>query len=258
MNNNISLFYKVYSAIKTFFWNNPNIIYINSNKKKQNKMIIDELVPTRGYKWVVCESNTKLGYRFYNIHLLKMKKNLYDISRNLSDSNSLIYSGFVSPMFAAYDGFCLGDNRDYTFVDIDSNNSNGYKINYKKNIIKVNEIKEIKDKTINIIYSSSRDINIKGIDKSGTFYFYEKSGNKVKPNYLQKVYSYTKQLLDICSSNGVEQINMYIAAKQPVSFIIGTAIRSGHPKVYIHEYFEGNYVLSLLVQEGRIIGKNGK
>ena len=75
MNFDVSYIYKIRSFIKTIFWKNENIIYINSNKKMQRKDNIDEVTKTRKYKWVICESNTKLGYKFYNIHLTRMKKN---------------------------------------------------------------------------------------------------------------------------------------------------------------------------------------
>ena len=75
MNFDVSYIYKIRSFIKTIFWKNENIIYINSNKKMQRKDNIDEVTKTRKYKWVICESNIKLGYKFYNIHLTRMKKN---------------------------------------------------------------------------------------------------------------------------------------------------------------------------------------
>ena len=111
MNFDVSFIYKIWSFLKTILWKKENIIYINSNKKMQTKENIDEVIKTRKYKWVICESNIKLGYKFYNIHLIRMKKNLYDILRNSSDSNDLVYSGFVSPMFSVYDGYCIGDIR---------------------------------------------------------------------------------------------------------------------------------------------------
>lgn len=258
MNVNVSTIYKFISLIKTFFWRDKNIIYVNSNKKSQSKDIIDNLISTRGCKWIMCESITKLGYRFYKLHLLKMKKNLYDISRNLSESKILSYSGFASPMFAAYDGYCLGDNRSYRFIDIDSSCTNGYVIEYEKKLLEVSEFDKVRNDIVNVIFSCSIDIRLESI-KGQKYIFDEKSGCKVDLLYLQKVYSYTKCLLDYLGKSGVKRINMYIAAKQPISFIIGTAIQPGHPKVYIYEYFEGTYNndIPLLIQEGKIGGNNG-
>lgn len=50
MNFDVSYIYKIRSFIKTIFWKNENIIYINSNKKMQRKDNIDEVTKTRKYK----------------------------------------------------------------------------------------------------------------------------------------------------------------------------------------------------------------
>lgn len=247
----ISLLFKLFSFFKTLLWKNPDIVYINSNKKFQNKRNVDEVTQTLDYKWILCESNTKLGYKFYNSHLRKMKYSLYNIIRNSSNNSNLIYSGFTSPMFAAFDGYCLGDVRKYCFVDLNSSNSRPYKIEYTKKYIKTDNVKKPISKEVSIIYSCSSDI-IK-IPLNGDVYeFSEKSGDCVKLKYLEKIYSFTKDILDACKDNGVERINMYIAAKQPISFVIGTAIQSYHPNIYIYEYLEGNYVYPLNIQKARI------
>lgn len=247
----VSLIYKVISCLKTLLWNNPNIIYVNSNKKRQNKRLIDEVASTLDCKWVLCESNTKLGHKHYKYHLLKMKHSLYDILRNTANSNKLIYSGFASPMFAAFDGYCLGDARKYTFVDLNSSNSKPYKIEYSKKYMKHNLPDKPNSKIVNVIYSCTTDVDTSSI--SGYKYiFNEKSGDSVKAKYLQNIYSFTKDVLDLCKDNGVERINMYIAAKQPISFIIGTAIQSYHPNVYIYEFIEGKYTTPLNIQKVRI------
>lgn len=252
MNLDFLSLYKIISELKTLFWKNSKIIYINSNKKNQNVNKIDELIPTKDRKWVICQSNTKFGYKFYKHHLFKMKKRLFDITRNLSETDQLVYSGFVSPMFAAYDGYVLGDNRNYIFIDTDSNSTDAYKIEYKKRFLKNYEFNEEQYEEINVFFSCSTDINMSEF-KGKNFYFNKKSKNKVDTKYLQEVYSYTKSLLDYSNKNNVKRVNMYIAAKQPVSFIIGTAIRSGHPKVFIYEYSNGKYTLPLLIQDGKIL-----
>lgn len=246
----IGLIYKVISYIKTLRWNNPDIIYVDSNKKRQNKRFIDEVTSTLDCKWVLCESNTKLGYKYYKYHLLKMKHSLYNILRNISNSNKLIYSGFASPMFAAFDGYCLGDTRKYTFVDLNSSNSKPYKIEYNKKYIKRNLPEKPNSKIVNVIYSCTTDVDASSI--SGDKYiFNEKSGDNVKAKYLQSIYSFTKDILDLCKDNGVERINLYIAAKQPIGFVIGTAIQSYHPTTYVYEFLEGKYLMPLIIQKGK-------
>ena len=57
--------------------------------------------------------------------------------------------------------------------------------------------------------------------------------------------------MDLCKDNGVERINLYIAAKQPIGFVIGTAIQSYHPTTYVYEFLEGNYLMPLIIQKGK-------
>lgn len=245
----VSFLYEVWSYIRTLFWKNENIIYINSNKKRQNKDNIDDVgIKTRKYKWLICESNVKLGYKFYRIHLLKMKHKLYDIARNSNDNNDLIYSGFVSPMFSSYDGYCIGDTRGVTFVDLDSNTSKPYKIKYEKNYTK-SEMPVSKKDIVNVTFECSYNINC--VDDI-TYRYQEKSGNIVDEKYLQNIYSFTRNVLDSCSQNNVKRVNFYIAAKQPVSFVIGTAIQDYHPIVYIYEFKEGKYCMPIIIQEGKL------
>lgn len=244
----LSFIYKIWSFLKTLLWKKENIIYINSNKKIQRKDNIDEVVKTRKYKWVTCESNTKLGYKFYKMHLLKMKKSLYDILRNSSDSNDLVYSGFVSPMFSVYDGYCIGDARKITFVDLDSGSSKPYKVLYEKNYKKEDLDGSFKKDTANIIFECTCDIKS---DISADFRYSKKSGIKVTKQYLQDVYSFTRYALDLCLKNNVKRVNLYIAAKQPIGFIIGTAIQSCHPTIYVYEFLEGNYLMPLIIQKGK-------
>ena len=253
----ISLIYKIWSFIKSIFWKNSNIIYINSNKKIQSKEMIDKVTTTNGYHWVICQSNTKLGYSFYKYHLLKMKKSLYDITRNSKELNRVTYSGFVSPMFAVYDGYVLGDNRKYCFIDSCSKNSKSYKIDYEKKTNESNSIEKPFTDIVNVLFPCSFKIKIEN-DNNNIYKFNTFLIDKVTEKYLQEVYSYAKRVFDLCNECGVKRINLYISAKQPVSFIIGTAIQSYHPPIYIYEYEGGKYTYSLLIQKGKIIDINDK
>ena len=82
------------------------------------------------------------------------------------------------------------------------------------------------------------------------------SGPKVTKSYLQEIYSYAKSLFDLCTNCGVERINLYICAKQPISFIIGTAIQSYHPKIYAYEFNNGKYDHCLNIQLGKLCDYN--
>ena len=246
---NVSVLYKIWSCVKALFWKEDNIIYINSNKKRQNKDNIDDAgIKTRKYKWLICESNIKLGHKFYKMHLLKMKHRLYDILRNSNDSNDIVYSGFVSPMFSTYDGYCIGDTRKITFVDLDSNTSKPYKVEYEKNYIR-SKVKVVEKEVVNIAFECSYNIKYK---QEFDYRYSKKSGSRVEKEYLQNIYSFTRNLLDSCSLNNVKRVNFYIAAKQPINFVIGTAIQSFHPKVYVYEFLEGKYFKYMIIQKGRL------
>ena len=247
MDLNVPVVYKILSFIIRILWRNENIIYVNSNKKTFAWDYIDSVTKTKGYKWLTCESNTKLGYKLYNLHLIKMKKDLYVILKKSREGNDLVYAGFVSPMFAVYDGYCIGDARNITFVDLNSSSSAPYKIDYKKHFIK-NEINKISKESVNVVFECSNSIN--GINAD--YKYSKRSGDAVSLEYLQDVYSFTKSVLDSCLNCGVKSINFYLATKQPVSFVIGTAIQSYHPSVYVYELVEGKYVKPLIIQSGKL------
>lgn len=251
----VSLIYKVISWIKGLFWKNSNIIYVNSNKKNQSKDHIDEVTKTNNAQWVICQSNTKLGYKFYNSHLLKMKKHLWDILRNSKESNEITYAGFASTMFASFDGYVLGDNRKYKFVDVNSSSSKTYKVEYDKKYTKNVFDNKPTTETVNILFSCSYKIS-QPKDNNDFYEFDTLSGDKVTKAYLQDVYSYAKSIFDLCNTSGVKRINLFIAAKQPVSFVIGTAIQSYHPNIYAYEYENGHYTLSLNIQTGKLSDKD--
>ena len=49
--------------------------------------------------------------------------------------------------------------------------------------------------------------------------------------YLQKVYSTCYKLFNDLQVMGIKNIHLYIAARQCVSFVIGTAIDKRHPNL---------------------------
>lgn len=256
---NFSVIEKVVGTIRTLFWKNPDIIYINSNKKKFNKRNIDSNVETLKSKWVCCQTDSKLGIKFEKYHFRKMKFCLFQIMRNLSNISRIVYSGYASPMFAVYDGFCLGDNRDYVFVDTLENKNKSYIINYRKKYEKETIYFDNPSEEINVLIESSCEILVSKCRNCKTYQFNKKCKDKIDIGYLNDVYSFTKSIFDLAADSLVKKINLYVSARQPVSFIVGTAIQSSHPSVYVYEFDQGQYKDLLLVQEGRIIeGKNDR
>lgn len=253
MNIDVSLIYKIFSAIKTIFWRNAKIIYINSNKKIQSKESIDLLTGTKNYHWINCQSHFKGGFKLknYKFHLLRMKRHLYDISRNLDETNCLTYSGFVSPMFAAYDGFCLGDNINYSFIDCDSGNSTAYKINYSKNLKETPALEKPSTKLVNVLFCCGHEINIFNTNLT-TYWFRHKFVNRLTQSYLHEVYTFANAVFELCKDSGVERINLYIAAKQPISFVIGTAIQTCYPNIFVYEMVGNEYKYAMCIQTGKL------
>lgn len=249
----ITLIYKVFSVIRGWlFWKNNKIIYINSNKKIQSMSSIDEVTSTREYKFVNCQTSFKqlTDIKFYKHHLIKMKKHLYDILRNAVDFDEMVYSGFVSPMFAAYDGFCLGDNKKFIFIDVDSKNSKPYKVEYFKDFSKPEKLPAPTTEIVDVFYSYSYEIN--QIDsKNSKFVFDLRCDDEVNAELLKKVFSFSKSVFDLCKDSKVKEIHLYISAKQPISFIIGTAIQSYHPKIIAYEYVNGEYKYPFWIQSGK-------
>lgn len=242
---------KIIAIIKRITWKNNNVIYINSNKKIFDKENIDNKIPTRKYEWISCQTISKLGIKLYRIHLFKMKINLFNIMRNCTDDANIVYSGYVSPMFAAYDGYCLGDTRKYTFVDTLQKNSKPYVVNYTKNFSKHKIFIPDENLEINIKVCCTNSIND---DKclNNLSFDYTKEVDKVNNKILNEIYSFVRNVLDACTNSKVVKVNLYIAAKQPISFICGTAIQSYHPLVVVYEYDCNKYLKSFEIQNSKI------
>ncbi len=243
---------KIIAFFKRIFWKNNNVIYINSNKKVFDKENIDKNISTRKRKWISCQTISKSGIKYYKTHLFKMKLNLFNILRNCNDDVSIVYAGYVSPMFAAYDGYCLGDTRKYTFIDTLQKNSESYCINYTKNFSK-KKVSILKNNTeINIKICCTNVIDNKKCLNNLSFK-YIKMIDKVDSKILNEVYSFIRNILDACCNSNVLRINLYIAAKQPISFICGTAIQSYHPLVVVYEYDCNQYTKCLEIQNSKIV-----
>lgn len=248
----LNVFGKVIAFLKRIWWKNNNIIYINSNKKIFDKDNIDNKIPTRKYKWISCQTIGKLGAKHFKYHLFKMKINLFNILRNCDDGVNIIYTGYVSPMFATYDGYCLGDNRKYTFIDTLHKNGKSYTINYSKKFVKekVNIPKDCTEINIKIcctnIIDSDKCLNNLSFD-------FIKEVDKVSVDILNQIYSFVKNILDECNNSDVNRVNLYIAAKQPISFICGTAIQGYHPLVAVYEYDCNKYSKCFEIQHSKIV-----
>ena len=102
---------------------------------------------------------------------------------------------------------------------------------------------------MNILFECTNDINTKVV---ADFKYSKKIGRRVTAKYLQDVYSFARNVFDTCLEQNVKRLNIYIAAKQPINFVVGTAIRSYHPTIYVYEFLEGKYTTHLIIQQGKM------
>ena len=118
----ISSFLKMIGFIKSLFWKNKNVVYINGNVKVLNVEKIRHLISPTDSKYINCQSKKSNKLFSYKWHFFKQKINLIQIVRNCMDSSKLTYCGFSSQMFSVFDGYILGDTLNYNFIELKANN----------------------------------------------------------------------------------------------------------------------------------------
>ena len=240
---------KIWGIIKSLLWRNKNIVYVNANVKSANLEKIRYHVQPSDSKYINCQSQRKPGIKKLKWHFLKMRISLFQIQRNVVDLSKITYCGFASQMFSVYDGFILGNTLQYNFVDFDDeyylitpfieNQSAGW--NVIQNVDKVD-----------LIVSTSYIIDPAKC-KSKTQYFINKPAPaKITNEYLNQIYAQVKGFLDSCGHSNVKKVNLYITAKQSVSFVIGTAIQQYHPAIRIYEYRDNEFKYYLDLTKGKI------
>jgi|AntRauTorckE6833_2_1112554.scaffolds.fasta_scaffold01677_8 hypothetical protein len=248
----ISFIIKLINIIKAIFWKNSDVIYVNSNKKIFDQNGIDEIHSIKKSKFIINESKvSKLGLKFNKVHLKKMKIDLYHISRNLQYKPRIGYAGYASTPFAIYDGYYLGDNHDYVLFDTKKESSGFYKIDFSRKRISKNTITIPNDvDEICLLVSSSYIINKETVKSCYTYEYNNIIIDKITLEYLNKTFYFISDFLDECRNKDIKIIHLYSSSRQPVSFIIGTAIQAHHPEVMAYEFENGNYNWALDVQKG--------
>lgn len=246
----LNIFQKLWVIIKSFFWKNTDIMYINSNVKIFNIKDAKYLVRSSNVKIINCQSKKSITLNDLRKHFLKSRLNLFQILRNLQESSLITYCGFCSSMFGVYDGFKIGNTFKFQLIDY---NNKYYSINenlkYKDHFISIDDSK----KEINIIISSSYDISKNKVQSVPTYSFDKKGPNKLNSTYLNEIYSFVRSILDSCCSTDVRKVNLYIAGKQSVNFIVGLAIQTYHPQVFVHEYRDNRFKFYMDLFNGKIM-----
>jgi hypothetical protein len=256
----LDIFAQLYYFIKSLFWKNKNILYINSNKKVFDEKPIGRCLPKDididDYKNITVNSDLKIGFKNAKAHFLRMKKSLFEISQNLKRDPKIIYGGYVSVPFAVFDGYCLGDNHEYELVYTSKNNMDMYSAKFTKERKTAKQHFDIKkhEKVVNLLIPSSYPISHDAVSTNEPiFEFPNTAEDLIEDDYLNSLFYFISDFLDECREKCVGCINLYIAAKQPVSFVTGTAIQAHHPLVNVFEFENGKYTWNLEVQNGKII-----
>ncbi|MCR4660685.1 MAG: SAVED domain-containing protein, partial [Clostridia bacterium] len=193
----------------------------------------------------------KNSLKSYKRHFRKQKINLVQIIKNMRDASKITYCGFSSQMFSVFDGYILGDTNNYDFIEIKKNNSY-YLISEKRKNIQDTIILDDYNQEINLVVETSYQIDESKCLNNPTIKLDMQEPTRITNDYLNKVYSSVKNILDACGSKNIKTVNLYMTAKQSVAFIVGTAIQSYHPKVRVFNYDNNNFKYYLEVQRGVI------
>lgn len=245
----LNVFGKIWGVIKCFFWRSKDIVYVNANVKNANLEEIKYHIKPSGSKYVNCQSQRKAGLRALKWHFLKMRMSLFQIQRNAVDLSKFTYCGFASQMFSVYDGFILGNTMKYNFVDF---NGEYYPISSTiKSKIAEWDLKQPLDE-VDLVISTSYEIDTRKCKGKAQYVINDKAPDVITDEYLEGIYAQVKGFLDSCGNSNVKRVNLYITAKQSVSFVIGTAIQQFHPVVRVYEYRGNEFKYYLDLSKGKI------
>lgn len=255
MEQKINLIMKILAYIKSLFWKNKNFVFINANKKNLNIESIKSLITPSDSKILNCQTNKTASIKSAKIHFSKNKAYLYQIQKNIRDNCSFYYCGFPSQMFSIYDGYILGNTHYPKFLELGANEK-FYSIDFKSKVQDVQTEEMFDSEEINLIIETSYIIDEKKLKKCPTHSFKEKAPNKITNEYLNKVYNFTKSILDKCNSYNIKTVNLYITSKPSISYVVGTAIQAYHPNIKIYEFINNKFAYYLNLNEGKIEEKN--
>ncbi len=250
----LKLVHKIIAKLKSLCWKGKDLIYIHATKKTVDINDIDKLIPIRNAHIIDNQpKRVKLGFKWYNAHLKHMKINLYSILKNYDECGEISYVGYVNVPFAIYDGYCLGDNKDYTLFDSTKNENKFYKIDFKKKRNIANKFSVKQSDEVELYIYSSYKIGKHNDNDLPKYEFDLPISDELTLDYLNDMFYKITDFLDECRTNGVLKVHMYCATRQPVSFIIGTAIQSHHPEIIVYDFENSKYTWGLSIKKGKLI-----
>ena len=262
----VLLFFRLVAFVfRKLFWHSRNIVYINDNKKKSDLWDIKKGNKLKNYKIVHLYSNARCGAS-PKIHLFRMKTQQKIIVANVGEETDLMYYGYVSTPFSAYDGFIIGDNHDVTLFDKMKDKDTMNKVVFKRNRDKETRKTEYhfneKYQEINLLVESSDIIREELINNSFPIHHLaiERVEDKITSKYLNSVYYAVRDYLDAAANANIKCVHLYCNARQAVSFVVGQAIQPRHPNIKAYEFYAGSYKWSLDFEKGKIfkLGKKTK
>ena len=235
---------------------NKDIIYINCNKKYVDRRDVEKLIGLEGKKYIYINTPNELSSKRKKRHFNLMRFYLIRIQKSEKYNKQIYYSGFSSVPFTVYDGYCFNDNTNITFLENNKDTQEKYLINrsfFESECMSFNidSIGSMND--VNVVINSSFNVNSELLPKRDTINVDLKmSEEKITNEYLQRVYSTCYKLFNDLQAKDVKNIHLYVAARQSVSFVIGTAIDKRHPNVICYEFEKNKYTWSVDIINGKV------
>jgi len=233
-----------------------DIIYINCNKKYVDKRDVEKLIGLEGKKYIHIKTPPELSSKRKKRHFNLMKFYLILIQKSKKYNKQIYYSGFSSVPFTVYDGYCFNDNTNVTFLENNKDIQTKYLVNrsfFKSECMSFNVDSINSTNDVNVVINSSFNINSELLPKRDTITVDLNMNEEIITNeYLQKVYSTCYKLFNDLQVMGIKNIHLYIAARQCVSFVIGTAIDKRHPNLYCYEFEKNKYTWSVDIINGKV------
>ena len=247
----------LYARIKSLLkFKSSDVLYLNSNKKtisdNEFKTVINQY---NDWEHVFALSDKPVNFRKYKRHFLKQRFSLYKILKNIGNIKKIAYSGMVSTPLSVFDGYILGDSHSYVFYDMNNLTSKLYPISYHKNQHLGTYSFNIPNGTdeVCLVIDTSSPVSKDAIKVLPSYFYGKQLPKKLTSKDLQDVFDYVSDFMDACNQAGVKKVHLYLNCKQPIAFIVGTAIQSRHPETIAYEWFLGKYQWALSLQRAKLM-----
>lgn len=250
----LSVVWSIFTYLfKRVCWKNHEIVYINDNKKLSDESDLINSFQIAHHKIVHIYSDV-LSHPHPKMHLFLMKINLKLIIKNLKKQPNLYYYGFASTPLAIYDGYRITDKHPVNLCDSRKDKEKVYSVSVSRKRTNKEKYFIRKDNAINLLVESSRKIHNDLIPN--TFPVYRLGidliDDRITSNYLNTLYFKMIDFLDSASDAGVKEIHLFAASRQIVSFVLGTAIQSRHPRIIVYEFDGTKYTWYLDLKKGKV------